>query len=291
MVPTEINTGNYDNFTAGVGTVDKLNKALETRKTEFEGYKNSLNNESVFAGPMCDSAVEAFTNLGKMLDSTVTNFSKIGEYINQVLSNYQDADSDALAYLNIKDDGTLATSTTAPSGDQDLVNALNKQIGKKINDFGDSKNRFHDGEWCADFVSYQLKKNGYEYDWAAGATTDSDQWSIIKSMKDGGATIHYGQNAADYEGRTLTDEDKNYVPQPGDVFTIEVNEGSGPGHTGFIVKDNGDGTVTTIEGNTYKEEPGYKEKFINDEVPGVVEIHTDRKKSDIYAYATPEKNN
>ena len=182
MVPTEINTGNYDNFTAGVGTVDKLNKALEARKTEFEGYKNSLNNESVFAGPMCDSAVEAFTNLGKMLDSTVTNFSKIGEYINQVLSNYQDADSDALAYLNIKDDGTLATSTTAPSGDQDLVNALNKQIGKRINDFGDSDHQFNDEAWCADFVCYMLRKEGYNVKWSsvAGAEDSSAIFGVLR---------------------------------------------------------------------------------------------------------------
>jgi hypothetical protein len=40
-------------------------------------------------------------------------------------------------------------------------------------------------------------------------------------------------------------------PQPGDIVYFDFMEGGAPiEHVGIVVKDNGDGTVTTIEGNT-----------------------------------------
>ena len=40
-------------------------------------------------------------------------------------------------------------------------------------------------------------------------------------------------------------------PQPGDIVYFDFAEGGAPiEHVGLVVKDNGDGTVTTIEGNT-----------------------------------------
>ena len=49
-------------------------------------------------------------------------------------------------------------------------------------------------------------------------------------------------------------------------------------HVGFVVKDNGDGTITTLEGNTSGEAGG-----------SCVAIHTDRQRSIVYGYATPVK--
>ena len=46
----------------------------------------------------------------------------------------------------------------------------------------------------------------------------------------------------------------------------------------FVVKDNGDGTITTLEGNTSGEAGG-----------SCVAIHTDRQRSIVYGYATPVK--
>ena len=40
-------------------------------------------------------------------------------------------------------------------------------------------------------------------------------------------------------------------PKPGDIVYFDFMEGGAPiEHVGIVVKDNGDGTVTTIEGNT-----------------------------------------
>jgi cell wall-associated NlpC family hydrolase len=41
------------------------------------------------------------------------------------------------------------------------------------------------------------------------------------------------------------------TPKPGDIVYFDFVEGGAPiEHVGIVVKDNGDGTVTTIEGNT-----------------------------------------
>jgi len=43
-------------------------------------------------------------------------------------------------------------------------------------------------------------------------------------------------------------------PKPGDIVFFDFVEGGAPvEHVGIVVKDNGDGTVTTIEGNTSPE--------------------------------------
>ncbi|NDB82229.1 MAG: CHAP domain-containing protein [Alphaproteobacteria bacterium] len=49
---------------------------------------------------------------------------------------------------------------------------------------------------------------------------------------------------------TWTDA-KDAKPAPGDIVYFDFAEGGAPiEHVGIVVKDNGDGTVTTIEGNT-----------------------------------------
>jgi hypothetical protein len=43
-------------------------------------------------------------------------------------------------------------------------------------------------------------------------------------------------------------------PKPGDIVFFDFVEGGAPvEHVGIVIKDNGDGTVTTIEGNTSPE--------------------------------------
>ena len=43
-------------------------------------------------------------------------------------------------------------------------------------------------------------------------------------------------------------------PKPGDIVFFDFIEGGAPvEHVGIVIKDNGDGTVTTIEGNTSPE--------------------------------------
>ena len=169
---------------------------------------------------------------------------------------------------------------TTPNN-QELVDSLYDEIGKRSWDFDDSPVKFTDNKWCADFVSYMLWKNGYNYEWGSWAGRESVEGSIFTALRKGGAEIHYGEYAA-ASGHT---PDLDYVPQPGDVFLLNTEENPPgdvyPDHVGIVVKDNGDGTVTTIEGNTSNE---------NGEIVdgGIVAIKI-RPKSEIYGYATPKK--
>ena len=138
MGATEIKTGSYSNFDTAMETVDRLNKALESRKTEIEGYKNSLNDESVFAGPMCDSAVEGFTSLGNKILSTTGNFSTIKGYVSKALTNYLDADNKAVTYLDIKDGKIIETSTPPVSiftGTEIVGNLSGNTTQEKVYDY------------------------------------------------------------------------------------------------------------------------------------------------------------
>lgn len=110
----KIETGDYGQFTSAINRVSTLNSELEENKTTIVGYQNSLNNESVFAGPICDSCVEGFTNLNNLINVMTENFSTIKGYVNSSLNNYQGADASAVKYLDIKD-GKVVESTTAPT--------------------------------------------------------------------------------------------------------------------------------------------------------------------------------
>lgn len=271
-----INIGDYGQFSAAINRVDELNTQLEGYQSTISGYNNTLSNQDVFAGPLADSAIQAFTTVNTMISSSVANFGTIKSYVDSSLTNYQNADSSAVKYLDIKD-GKIVESTSnnalplTSTNNSDLVSSLNAELGKRKSDY----NGFHDEAWCADFVSKMLKDNGYKYEWSALAGNENE--GILKSLTDGGAELHYGELAVQRGVTTKAD----YTPQPGDVFTIDVDDNDSIDHTGFIIKDNGDGTVTTLEGNTYKNGQEYD--------GGIVEMHTDRKKSEIYAYATPSK--
>ena len=275
-----IDTGEYGQFEEAMATVDKVTADLEEQKNLIISYLDKLNDESIFAGDICNSCVEGFNNVRSKISLDVDNYETIKSYLGKSLANYQSADSAATTYLDIKDgkifesdmqNSILTNLSLTNTGNTDLVNSLDNELGKRINDY----NGFNDEAWCADFVSQKLKENGYDYKWSSLAGNEKE--GILKSMADGGAEIHYGELAGK-RGKTV---DTNYTPQPGDVFTIDVDGDGSIDHTGFVVKDNGDGTITTVEGNTYKN--GYEYDG------GVVEKHTDRSKADVYAYATPSK--
>ena len=153
-----------------------------------------------------------------------------------------------------------------------LIESILSEEGNTISDY----DGFSDGEWCADFVSEMLIRNGYDIERSSIAGHESDN-TIFKSLERAGATIHLDQ-AAQANGETPED----YTPQPGDVVLFDSRGGYPDGttdHVGFVIEDNGDGTITTIEGNTYGAAGG-----------SCVAIHTDRDRSQIYGYATPVKN-
>lgn len=218
-----IKTGEYSQFNSAASKVNELTTSIEDKKSTIAGYQSSLNNESVFAGPICDSCVEGFTNLNNMLSSLISNFTTIKGYINSSLNNYQDADAAAIQFLNIKEDGSLYTSTQQYSSNQALVDSLYPDLGKVRSDFG-----FY-GAWCAQYVSYKLKENGYKFE--SNAVVDN----LMHNLEDAGFAIHTGSD---------------YTAQPGDIVSMDFDNNGVGNHIEIVVKDNGDGTVSTIGGNT-----------------------------------------
>ena len=218
-----IQTGEYGQFDSAATRVGELSTQLEGHKTKIIGYHDTLNNEAVFAGPLADSALQAFTSLNAMIDKSVTNFSTIKSYVNTSVANYVAADNAAVKYLNIKEDGTLYEGTQVVGNNQAFVDSLYQDLGKKRGDFG-----FY-GAWCAQYVSKKLKDSGYVF--TPHAVVDN----LMNNLEDAGFTIHTGSD---------------YVAQPGDIVSMDFDNNGVGNHIEIVVKDNGDGTVSTIGGNT-----------------------------------------
>lgn len=168
---------------------------------------------------------------------------------------------------------SAASSSTTAAENKAFIESILSEEGNTISDYSG----FNDGQWCADFVSEMLNRNGYNIEPSSIAGHESDN-TIFKSLERAGATIHLDQ-AAQYNGESADD----YTPQPGDVVLFDFAYGGSPDgttdHVGFVVQDNGDGTITTIEGNTSGAAGG-----------SCVAIHDDRSRSEVYGYATPVKN-
>lgn len=273
MKDETIQTGEYSQFNEAMSKVDNLNSALGDVNSQMQGYANSLGNESIFAGPICENCVEELNKVSTSINSITTNFLTIKSYLDKSLVNYKDADASAITYLDIKD-GKIIETNKPMSNNQTLADSLAKELGKRSGDFGDSPVGFHSGQWCADFVSYMLRKNGYNLKWSSIAGDDS---GIFSSLREQGAEIHYDE----FGGRRGKKVDKNYVPQAGDVVLMNNDSDSSIDHVGFVIKDNGDGTITTIEGNTSKNGGGYNGGYVEKKI---------RKRSEMYGYATPVKN-
>ncbi|GGS02767.1 peptidoglycan-binding protein [Streptomyces nojiriensis] len=109
-----------------------------------------------------------------------------------------------------------------------IIQAARSQLGQE--EWGNNCNPYGRCEaWCAHFASWTWQQAGINYHTAFS-----------------GDFYYYGRDHG-----TLRTDLRNAAPKPGDVILF----GSGPSntstsvHVGVIEKDNGDGTVTTIEGN------------------------------------------
>ncbi len=84
--------------------------------------------------------------------------------------------------------------------------------------------------WCAEFVSWVFNKAG-----------------IPLGTVDSAKGYHYCPSAYNYWNRTGQVSKK---PQGGDIVLFDWNGDRLADHTGIFIKDNGNGTFTSIEGNT-----------------------------------------
>jgi surface antigen len=87
----------------------------------------------------------------------------------------------------------------------------------------------HDGQpWCGSFVMWCAAQIGF------------------KGMPN---CVYTPAGVTGFQGTGQWSNHETSKPQPGDIAFFSF-DGKGTEHVGIVVKDNGDGTVTTIEGNT-----------------------------------------
>ncbi|MFD7626577.1 peptidoglycan-binding protein [Streptomyces sp. NPDC059851] len=111
-----------------------------------------------------------------------------------------------------------------------IVQAARHELDRGVREWGNNCNPYGACEaWCAHFASWTWQQAGINYHTAFT-----------------GNFYYYGRDHG-----TLTTDVRNSNPQPGDVVLF----GTGPSstststHIGVVERNNGDGTVTTIEGN------------------------------------------
>lgn len=119
---------------------------------------------------------------------------------------------------------------------QDFLAIAVKEIGTV--EVPDNKTKYgvftkHDGQpWCGSFVM-----------WCAA--------QIKQSIPN---CVYTPAGVSGFQGLGRWANAATAKPQPGDIAFFDFIPGGAPvEHVGIVVKDNGDGTVTTIEGNTSPE--------------------------------------
>ena len=118
----------------------------------------------------------------------------------------------------------------------DIVAIAIKEIG--IAETGDNHTKYgvftkHDGQpWCGSFV----------------------MWCAAQIKQPIPNVVYTPAGVSGFQGIGKWANAATAKPKPGDIVFFDFVEGGAPvEHVGIVVKDNGDGTVTTIEGNTSPE--------------------------------------
>jgi hypothetical protein len=104
--------------------------------------------------------------------------------------------------------------------------------GPKDNETKYGKFTKHDFQpWCGSFIMWCCNEIGY------------------KAMPN---VVYTPAGAEAFKGKGAWANPLTAKPAPGDIVFFNFS-GKGIEHVGIVVKDNGDGTITTIEGNTSPE--------------------------------------
>ena len=116
----------------------------------------------------------------------------------------------------------------------DFVDKARSQVGIKEDPPNSNKTVYgkftgHDGQaWCGSFVMWCAAQVGF------------------KAMP---SVVYTPSGASAFQGKGQWANHETAKPKPGDVVFFNFDN-KGIEHVGLVVKDNADGTVTTVEGNT-----------------------------------------
>lgn len=116
----------------------------------------------------------------------------------------------------------------------DFVAVARKEIGTKENPPNSNKTKYgkftgHDGQpWCGSFVM-----------WCAG--------QLKLNLPN---VVYTPTGVTGFQGKGLWSNAATAKPAPGDIVFFDFPGGAKVDHVGIVVKDNGDGTIVSVEGNT-----------------------------------------
>lgn len=114
---------------------------------------------------------------------------------------------------------------------EDFVNAALAEVGTKENPANSNKVKYNNNNgqfWCGYFVMWCAKQ-------------------VKLTIPD---CVYTPAGVNGFQGKGLWSNVATAKPKPGDIVFFDFPGGEKVDHVGIVVKDNGDGTVTTIEGNT-----------------------------------------
>lgn len=114
---------------------------------------------------------------------------------------------------------------------EDFVAKALAEVGTKENPSNSNKVKYNDNNgqfWCGYFVMWCAKQVKLK----------------IPNC------VYTPAGVAGFQGKGLWVNAATAKPQPGMVVFFDFPGGEKVDHVGIVVKDNGDGTVTTVEGNT-----------------------------------------
>ena len=136
----EYKISDYGIFNDAISTTSKVNESLTNNQTTINDCSNNLNNESVFMGPICDEAVNAFSEVSVKLNELTENFSTISTFINETAESYKDGDVAATKEVTgdkEKLNTSLSNESTANKS-IDLNNIdKNSKVGKAVSKYSD----------------------------------------------------------------------------------------------------------------------------------------------------------
>lgn len=116
----------------------------------------------------------------------------------------------------------------------DLLDLLHKEVGTAEVPPNSNKVKYNNNNgqfWCGYFINWTAKQ--------VNLTVPN--------------CVYTPAGVAGFQGKGLWVNAATAKPKPGYVAFMDFPGGEKVDHVGWVIKDNGDGTVTTIEGNTTKD--------------------------------------
>lgn len=139
----EYKISDYTIFDNAVATTTELSNSVESVKRGFEDCKSTLNNESIFMGPIADECFQALYTVNSKMEETKASLAKTSEYLSQTSARYQEGDAEAAAQVAAASAQSPAITSSAyanPGGltgsNLDFVNSIKDGAIEGYNKYG-----------------------------------------------------------------------------------------------------------------------------------------------------------